>query len=227
MAIDDLLDEHEQGERVRAWLRENALGILGGIALGLGLIYGWQWWQQQRDGKRMQASSSYQAAVEQLQRGKVAEAKPLVAALPEGIYDTLGTLALAKAQLEAGKRDDAIATLRAAKPQDPALAGVVRDRLAMLLIDAGKAQDALSLLAQADADATALQLRGDAHAALGQQAQAREAYSKAMVQMEVGDPARRLVELKLDEVGGAPGVAAAATPAAQAPLGKTPPESKG
>ena len=44
MAIDDLLDEHEQGERVRTWLRKNALGILGGLALGIAAIYGWRAW---------------------------------------------------------------------------------------------------------------------------------------------------------------------------------------
>ena len=45
MAIDDLLDEHEQGERVRTWLRKNALGILGGLALGIAAIYGWRAWE--------------------------------------------------------------------------------------------------------------------------------------------------------------------------------------
>ena len=206
MAIDELLDEHEQGERVRAWLRENALGILGGVALGLGLIYGWQWWQRQQEGERMQAATRYQGAVDQLKAGKLAEARPLVAAMPDGIYDTLASLALAKAQLEDGKRDEAIATLRAAQSQarDPALAAVARDRLATLLIDAGKGKDALALLATAEADAGVLQLRGDAHSALGQQDQAREAYGKALVLLEVGDPARRLVELKFTEVGGTP-----------------------
>ena len=34
MAIDDLLvDEHEQSERVRNWLRNNGIGIIAGIAL--------------------------------------------------------------------------------------------------------------------------------------------------------------------------------------------------
>ena len=33
MAIDDLLDEHEQSERVRSWLRNNGAGLLGGVAL--------------------------------------------------------------------------------------------------------------------------------------------------------------------------------------------------
>ena len=204
MAIDDLLDEHEQGERVRSWLRENGAGIIGGIAVGLGLIYGWQWWQRQQGEQQVQASSHFQAAVEQLQAGKVAEAKPQLAALPDGIYDTLGALALAKAQLDDGKRDDAIATLRKVEAADPAFDAIVKDRLARLLIDAGKGKDALALLANAEATAQVLQVRGDAYTALGQQAQAREAYAKALVLLEVGAPQRKLVELKLAEVGGTP-----------------------
>ena len=38
MAIDDLLNEHEQSERVRGWIRSNAIGIIGGVVLGLGAI---------------------------------------------------------------------------------------------------------------------------------------------------------------------------------------------
>ena len=204
MAIDDLLDEHEQGERVRGWLRENGAGIIGGVVVGLALIYGWQWWQKQQASEQVEASARYQSAIDKLQAGKLAEAKPHIAALPEGIYDTLGALAMAKAQLDDGKRDDAIATLRAVHAKDPALDAIVRDRLARLLIDAGKAKDALALLAGAEADAQVLQVRGDAYAALGQQAQARDAYAKALVQLEVGAPQRRMVELKLAEVGGAP-----------------------
>ena len=56
MAIDDLLDEHEQGEKVRSWLRENGIGLIGGVILGLALIGGWQWWQRQQDSRRMQTA---------------------------------------------------------------------------------------------------------------------------------------------------------------------------
>ena len=67
MAIDDLLDEHEQGERVRSWLRNNALGILGGLALGIAAIYGWQWWGKHQAQQQYQAHSTYAAAVKQLE----------------------------------------------------------------------------------------------------------------------------------------------------------------
>ncbi len=204
MAIDDLLDEHEQGERVRSWLRDNGAGIIGGIVLGLALIWGWQWWQQQRTGQKMQAGNDFLAATGALEQGAVDKAKAHLASLPDGAYATLGSLALAKAQVDAGKRDEAIATLRAAKSRDPAIAGVVQQRLARLLIDAGKADEALAVLAGADADAGTLQVRGDAHAALDQDEQAREAYTKALAQIEVGSPQRNLVELKLSDVGGEP-----------------------
>ena len=202
MAIDDLLDEHEQGERVRTWLRNNGAGIIGGVVLGLALIWGCRWWQDQQLGQRMAAGSTYQAAVDQLEAGKPAEARPVIASLPGGTYATLAAMQLAEAQLGAGKRDDAIATLRGIEPANPQLAAVVSERLARLLLDAGKHQEALALL-QGDAPGT-LAIRGDAYAASGDKARARDAYARALVGLEVGSPERNLVELKLSEVGGSP-----------------------
>jgi len=204
MAIDDLLDEHEQGERVRGWLRDNGAGLIGGVALGLALIWGWQWWQQQRQHQRMQAGVQFQAAIDNLKAGKLAQAQSQVAALPDGTYDTLAAMALAKAQLTAGKRDEAIATLRAAKAKDPGMAAIIDQRLARLLIDAGKAKDALAVLPADSRDPGTLQVRGDAYNALGQQAQAQAAYVQALTGLDVGSPQRKVVELKLSEVGGMP-----------------------
>ena len=205
MAIDDLLDEHEQGERVRGWLRENGSGLLTGILLGLALILGWQWWQQQRSHARLQAGNDYQAAVDALAAGKADVAAARVKALPEGsAYAALGTMALAKAQVEAGKRDEAIATLRALKTDDAELAAIARQRLAQLLVDAGKAQEAIALLADTKDIPLAAAIRGDAYVALGQVEQARTAYGQALAGLPVGSPVRNLVELKLIDAGGTP-----------------------
>lgn len=205
MAIDDLLDEHEQGERVRGWLRENGAGILTGILLGLALILGWQWWGQQRANQRVQAGDDFQAAVEGLQSGKTDVAKARLATLPAGsAYAALGAMALARSQVEAGKRDDAIATLRALKVDDPELAGVANQRLARLLVDAGKPKEAIAALSDAKDAPLAAAIRGDAYAAMGQRAEARKAYSEALATLAVGSPVRNLVELKLIDVGGTP-----------------------
>jgi predicted negative regulator of RcsB-dependent stress response len=202
MAIDDLLDEHEQSEKVRTWLQENALGLIGGVVLGLALIGGWQWWQKERQTAQVEAGERYQSAVDEIQTGKLQPAKSTLASLPTGAYATLGALSLAKAQMAAGHRDDAIATLRASRPTDPALAAITSQRLALLLIDAGKAGEALKQLPATETDPQTLELRGDAHYALGQLDQARAAYTQALSEMEATAPARRLVEMKLSEVGG-------------------------
>ncbi len=202
MAIDDLLDEHEQGEKVRSWLQSNAIGLIGGVALGLALIGGWQWWQRQQESARIQVGEHYQSAVKSIHGNDLKHGQALVSALPRGTYATLAALELAKAQLGSGQREAAIATLRATKPSESALAAVVTQRLARLLIDAGKANDALELLPVQSTDAEMLQTRGDAQYALGHRDDARAAYAQALTHMDVGAPQRRLVELKLSEVGG-------------------------
>jgi predicted negative regulator of RcsB-dependent stress response len=204
MAIDDLLDEHEQSEKVRSWLRANGAGLIGGVVLGLALIGGWQWWQGQQQQARVQTAEQYQAAVGMIQARQFKPAQARVASLSNPALSTLAALELAKAQLDAGQRDAAIATLRAAKPSEPALAAVVAQRLSRLLIDAGKAADALKLLPADSIDPEALQIRGDAEFALGHADRARAAYALALTHLDVAAPQRRLIELKLSEVGGAP-----------------------
>jgi predicted negative regulator of RcsB-dependent stress response len=58
MAI-ELMDEHEKGEHVRAWLRQNGSAIVTGVALGLAAIFGWQWWQGSQSEHRVTASIQY------------------------------------------------------------------------------------------------------------------------------------------------------------------------
>jgi predicted negative regulator of RcsB-dependent stress response len=203
MAIDDLLDEHEQSERVRNWLQRNALSLMGGVALGLGLIGGWQWWQSYRSNELMATSERYATSLKTM-GGDPAKAKAALAGLPAGSeYAALAALQLAKVQADAGQRDLAIATLRGVKTRDAAVASVVNERLARLLTDAGKPQEALKLLADAQ-DAGSLEAKGDAYQALSQPDAARDAYARALSRLDAGSPARRLLELKLTDAGGAP-----------------------
>lgn len=202
MAIDELLDEHEQSERVREWLRRNGSALIIGIALGLAAIGGWQWWKNHRAQQSSQAATQYQAAVDAIEAGdKSADAK--VKALPKGVFRTLAQLQLAKFQVDAGQRDAAIATLRAVDTDEGALKAIVDQRLARLLIDARQADAALKLVANADST-IAMEIRGDAQLALGRRDQARDTYAKALLKAEVGSPQRRLLELKLTEAGGTP-----------------------
>ena len=201
MAIDEILDEHEQSRRVQEWLRRNGGGLVGGILLGLAAVGGWKWWQQRQAQAEMRQADTYQAAVNAIERDGV-KAAGQVQTLPAGVYRSLAALRLAKAQADARDNAAAIATLQAAMPADAALKAIFERRIALLQIDSGKAADALKSL-DGD-DAATLELRGDAQFVLGQVDNARESYRKALAKAEVGSPQRRLLELKYTQVGGVP-----------------------
>jgi predicted negative regulator of RcsB-dependent stress response len=203
MAIDDLPDEHEQGELVRDWLRRNGAAMVVGIVLGLGAIFGWRWWQQHQLEQGAEAGNRYQATVQAIEAGDLDAAAQQAGTLGGELYPVLVSLHLAKAQHDAGRRDEAIATLQGASTRDPALARVVQLRLARLLLDADRAQEVLDLVGDAT-HAGAHEVRGDAFAALGRNEEAREAYRQALVLIDAGSPQRGLVELKLSAVGGIP-----------------------
>ncbi len=208
MAIDDLLNEHEQSERVRSWVRNNAIGLIGGIALGLGAIAGWQWWQGQQQQSKMAVSGRYAEAVVAFQNGNLPATEKGRATIDRisKANPTLGALAalqLAKSHVDAGKPEDAIATLRNLHDLDPDMRVIVRQRLARLLIDANKGKEALALLDD-ERNPAMLDVRGDAQLALGDRTKAQQAYLKALGLVDVGDPQHRLLRLKLIEAGGTP-----------------------
>lgn len=203
MAIDDLLDEHEQSERVRTWLRKNGLSIIGGVVIAVGAIGGWQWWQQEHGNKLASANLEYQKVLKGIEDKKLDEAAKAVKALdagPSNIYAELAALQLAKAQVEAGKNDEALATLRAVDV-DGDLKRVVDQRIARLLVATGKGEEAIKLLGTAT-DAGALEIHGDALMAAGKRDDARGQYEKALKTLDVAAPQRRLLETKLMDAGG-------------------------
>lgn len=203
MAIDEVLDEHEQSERVREWLRRNAFGMVAGVVIALALIGGWRWWQGQQHQQRVAAGGEYQTVLDALAAGDLDQAQARANAIRSGSYGTLAALDLAKAQFDAGHLDEAISVLRGAEGSDAALDAIRRQRLAQLLIQDGQAQAAIDALAGLD-DAASREMLGDAHFAADDRDAARQAYGEALQHLEAGSPQRRLVALKLTEVGGSP-----------------------
>lgn len=201
MAIDEILDEHEQSQRAQDWLRRNGAGLIGGVLLGLAAVYGWRWWQEQEAAEAKRAGDVYQQAVDAVEAQGI-RAATKVNALPEGTYRTLASLELARAQADAGQREPAIATLSSAMPEDPALRQVVELRIARLLLDGGKPDEALRAVHGDSAPVE--ELRGDVQVAKGQRDAARESYRRALAKAEIGSPQRSLIELKYTNVGGVP-----------------------
>jgi len=212
MAI-DLMDEHEQGERVRAWLRDNGGAIVGGIAIGIAAIFGWNWWGNAQVEHRLDAATQYQAFVEAVERKDRDSMDSLAQSLGKDFKDTsyaaLAALQRADALLVAGEAEGALDSLRQAiaLAPDPALKGLAQLRLARAQLGAGQYQAALDALVAVDGDAykgLAEELRGDALLALGKGSEARSAYAASLAALEEAAPSRRMVELKLADLGGKP-----------------------
>jgi predicted negative regulator of RcsB-dependent stress response len=203
MAIDDLLDEHEQSERVRGWLRKNGVSIIAGVAIAIGGIAGWQWWQKEHSNSLAGANVQYQTVLKHLQDKNLDAAAKGLKELEGGkanIYADLASLQLAKAQVDAGKNDDALATLRAIQA-DPEFKPAIDQRIARLLLATGKNDEAIKQLGSAT-DSASLEIHGDALMALGKRDEARGQYEKALKTLDVAAPQRRLLETKVMDAGG-------------------------
>ena len=208
MAID--MDEHEQGEAVRAWLRHNGATIITGILVGIAAILGWNWWQAQQAGKAFAAGGEYQRLVIAAEGGDPEQARAHGDALRnefgDSPYAVLAALRLASLDVAQGDHEAAIATLDAARGDDvdPALEELLLLRKARLLVAAGEHEQALAELDGVGSGYAGLvhELRGDALQALGRDGEARSAYVDALTHLDSAAPSRALVEFKLNDLGG-------------------------
>lgn len=206
---DDYLSDREQEEALRNWWRENWRWILGGIVLGFAILVGWQFWKSHATKQGEQAAALYQ---EYQQAGASAEKAQasfdkLVSDFPSSAYAMQARLLQAKKNVEAARYDEAATQLRSVidTAKDEELAQIARQRLARVLIQQGKHDEALALLDPEKAGAFAPQvreLRGDALFAKGDQDGARAEYAAALVANADAQVDRTVLEMKLQQVGG-------------------------
>jgi predicted negative regulator of RcsB-dependent stress response len=218
--VEDLTD-NEREEQLRRWWSDNWAWIIGGVALGLSLLAGWQYWQRHQLQSAERDEASYLAVIEALGRDQRDEAARQATELrerrPGSPYADQADLALARAAVDRREYDEAARLLRsvADRTDDAELRSVARARLARILLEQGKHDEALALLDAGQAGAFAPlfhEIRGDVFAAKGNAQGARQEYEAALVAdgAETGID-KAFVELKRDALG------AAAAPAAAIP----------
>jgi predicted negative regulator of RcsB-dependent stress response len=224
--VEDYLTDRDQEEALRNWWRENWKWILAGVALGLGLLAGWTYYQKYRDAQADHAAQVYADFHKAIDSNNDAEAGKLLDSLAgehaSSAYTQQGRLLLAKRHADAGRFDEAIKQLRqvAEDSKDEELGRIAQLRLARLLIQTGKHDEALQQLDVEKAGAFAAQvreIRGDAKVAKGDAQGARAEYAAALAGDTKGAIDRATVELKLRDVGGD---VPAAPPPAAAPAAK-------
>jgi predicted negative regulator of RcsB-dependent stress response len=222
MALDEL-DEHEQGERVRNWLRQNGGSIVLGIGAGIAALAGWQYWQSREREHAAQAQLEFQALLDAETRADAAAVEAVAGKLRADYKDTAyGAFAALAQARDALKKSDyaaaeaALEWARGSGIELPALAALVELRLAQVKLAKGDAQGVLDVLARINDGqykGPAAELRGDALVALGRADEARAAYDDALAALDAGSPQRDFVAMKRDDLGTPAPAAAPATDA--------------
>jgi predicted negative regulator of RcsB-dependent stress response len=123
-------------------------------------------------------------------------------------YAAMAAFTAARASVDAGDLAAAKGNLTWAAQHglDEATRDIARLRLAAVLLDEKRFDDALRELDAKHTDATAAlfaELKGDVLAVQGKVTEARMAYQTALTKLPLGSPGRDVVELKLDGLGDA------------------------
>jgi len=207
----DLYDTHEQGERVKTWLRENGSAIIMGLVLAFGLMYGFKQWQAWQTSERQQASAEYQMVVSFIEADNMDAAVPnfevLKSEYPKSAYTSMAAMLMAKARLQAGQADLAVTSLTFAmnNAQPEPVKVIARERLARVRLSQGDTDAATALLDGAPSEtgfeAQFAEIRGDIHLARGETELAIQSYQSSLDALEQGVGSREYLVIKLEALG--------------------------
>jgi predicted negative regulator of RcsB-dependent stress response len=208
MAYD--LEEQEQIAAIKGWWHDNGklvMLVVIGCLVAVASIQGWRWYRAQQAER---AASLYMqlADAERTNDSKRVRdiAGQIIDSYGSSQYAGMAALAAAKAGIATGEAEDAKKRLQWASEsaKEEEMRDVARLRLAGVLLDEKKYDDALKVLSAKGGDAFAMlyaDMRGDVLSAQGKSAEARAAYQQALDKSEPNSNYRRVVELKIDALG--------------------------
>lgn len=213
------LEEQEQLDQLKAFWKKHGNLIVWTLVLALGLFGGFRWWQNHQAETAAKAGALYDELDRAAQAGDLDKATRVLGDLkehfPSTAYMQQAGLLAAKLQFEKGQVEPAIATLNwvtehAVETEYKTLA---RIRLAGVLLDQKKYDDALKQLAAAEGKefaALVADRRGDVLLAQGKKDEAKAAYLQAWEAMDPALEYRNLIDAKLVALGAPPEADAAA-----------------
>lgn len=207
----EIYDPQEQGEVVKKWLQENGSAIVMGLVIAFGGLFGFKWWQNWQETNRQAASTEYEVM------GQLLAAEQLDAAMAnfqslrddhgKSPYASMAALQMARARMEVNQPDLAIGLLEyvVENGYPKAMKVVARERLARVLLDQGKAEEALVTLDGATDltgfEARYAEVRGDILFDLGRTDEATAAYQESLEALEEGVGDRNKLVMKLESMG--------------------------
>ena len=206
-------EEQEQIASLKAWWDKYGnlvTWLVTAVLLAYASWTGWNYWQRSQAAKAAVLYEELVKAVESNDSSKRTRASADLKDKFSGTaYAQMGALVAARAAFDA-------ADLKAAKGEllwvaengkNEEFKAIARIRLAGLLLDEKAYEEGLKVLSVDFPDqfaALVADRKGDLYFGLNKLEDARAAYQTALDKTEVKNPARQLIQLKLDAVGGSP-----------------------
>ncbi len=207
---EEYLTDDEQLDAVKRFTREYAPVLIIGALIGAGGLFGWRYYQNYQNEQGLKASAQFAQLSALTQGGDVAKsrqaANQLIADYPSSPYADQAKLVLARIDVDAGQDADSVAPLTDVmnNSKDTELRQIARLRLARVLIDEGKPDDAIKLLAEANPGSFAgryHEVHADALYAKKDTAAAITEYKAALDAADAGGVDAAMVEMKLADLG--------------------------
>ncbi len=206
----DTFDSDQQLERLKAWWNAYGNALIAGVALGVLVLVGANYWFRHRTLSADAASSVYDVMLGELAQKNVTAARAdgelIIKRYSATPYAGDAALVLARLSADSGDAAAARAHLRwaIAHGNGGGVRIVARLRLARILMQEGKLDEALKLANSRDRDGFASnfdELRGDIFVAEGKKSEARQAYSAALAEAGSQSPYAPVLQMKLDDLG--------------------------
>ncbi|CAH0524877.1 YfgM family protein [Vibrio hippocampi] len=196
--------EEQQVEAIKDWWKENGKAVVLGVVVGLGGLFGWRYYQDSTIAAQEQASAQYMKVVEAVaENGSQvsSDVQDFIDANQGTEYSVLAAMQLAKAQVEAGELESALAQLKWAQSntKDAALTPMVTFRVARVLAAQGDnagARAELDKIKQESWTGRVAELRGDIAISEGDRDAAYIAYTEAQQSAD----ASQVLQVKLDDL---------------------------
>jgi len=207
---DDMMTDDEQLENVKAWLVANGASLAGGLLLGVAILLGWRWYTGHRNTVALNAAEQFSRMNDAMDKADRSKARTLASQIIKDYgntpYADQADLMLARLAVDSGELANAVTPLTHVmnESKDEDLRSIARLRLARVLIDQKKPDEALNLLASKPGGAFSARMhevRGDASLAKNDAQGAIREYQQALAAADERGSERGLLELKLADLG--------------------------